>query len=55
VGRHVHPHARPDEPVSPAPATGIDYLALVTARYEDATRRRIAYSALPEPHSDEEE
>jgi putative transposase len=57
VGRHVHPQARPDEPISPPPVTGIDYLALVAARYEDATRRRIAYSALPEPEpeSDEED
>lgn len=47
-GRHVrHPQARLDEP-PPAPTTGIDYLALITARYEDATRRRISYSALPD-------
>jgi putative transposase len=55
IGRHVHPQARPDEPAGPPPATGIDYLGLVAARYEDATRRRIAYSALPEPDPDEEE
>ena len=55
IGRHVHPHARPDEPPTPPPSTGIDYLALVAARYEEATRRRIAYSALPEPDPDEEE
>jgi len=55
IGRHVHPQARPDEPVSPPAATGIDYLALVAARYEDATRRRIAYSALPEPDPDHDE
>lgn len=55
VGRHVHPQARPEEPPAPPAATGIDYLGLVVARYEDATRRRIAYSALPEPDPDEEE
>lgn len=55
VGRHVHPQARPDEPDAAPPATGIDYLALVAARYEEATRRRIAYSALPEPHPEEED
>ncbi|MGH2578894.1 MAG: DDE-type integrase/transposase/recombinase, partial [Actinomycetota bacterium] len=52
IGRHVHPQARPDAPAGPPPATGIDYLGLVAARYEDATRRRIAYSALPEPEAD---
>ncbi|MGH8975356.1 MAG: DDE-type integrase/transposase/recombinase [Acidimicrobiia bacterium] len=55
VGRHVHPQARPEEHPSPAPATGIDYLGLVATRYEDATRRRIAYSALPEPDHDQED
>lgn len=55
VGRHVHPQARPEDPVFPAPATGIDYLGLVAARYEDATRRRIAYSALPEPDHDHDQ
>lgn len=55
VGRHVHPQARPEEPTCPAPATGIDYLGLVAARYEETTRRRIAYSALPEPRDDKED
>lgn len=55
IGRHVHPQARPEEPSTPPPATGIDYLGLVAARYEDATRRRIAYSALPEPDHDQED
>lgn len=55
VGRHVHPQARPDEPLPAPPSTGIDYLALVAARYEQATRRRIAYSALPEPDDDSDE
>lgn len=47
IGRHVrHPQARLEEP-RPVPATGIDYLGLITARYEASTRRRISYSALP--------
>ena len=56
IGRHVrHPQARP-EVVPPAPpTTGIDYLALVTARYEAATRRRIAYADLPLPDPTPEE
>ncbi|MGH9037865.1 MAG: DDE-type integrase/transposase/recombinase [Acidimicrobiia bacterium] len=53
IGRHVHPQARPEEPPTTVPATGIDYLALVAARYQDATRRRIAYSALPEPDQED--
>lgn len=55
IGRHVHPQARPEEPTAPRPATGIDYLALVAARYQEATRRRIAYSTLPEPDPNEED
>lgn len=52
VGTHVHPRAaghldQPDDmPANP----GIDYLALVAAEHEQATRRTINFSALdPEP------
>lgn len=52
VRRHSHPMARPEEaPVPPAP-TGIDYLRLIAARHEEATRRRISYSALPDDQED---
>jgi putative transposase len=47
IGRHVHPKARPD--TTPTPATGLDYLALVQARHDQQTRRRIAYVDLPLP------
>ena len=47
IGRHTrHPAARPEE-LPPPPPTGIDYLDLVASRYEEATRREIAYAALP--------
>jgi hypothetical protein len=48
VGTHVHPRAaghivEPDDmPANP----GIDYLALVAAEHEQATRRTINFSAL---------
>jgi putative transposase len=49
IGRHVrHPQARLEAAAPPTP-TGIDYLGLITARYEAATRRRIAYAELPLP------
>jgi putative transposase len=49
IGRHVrHPQARP-ETQTPPPPTGIDYLGLITARYEADTRRRINYADLPLP------
>ncbi|MGH7748859.1 MAG: DDE-type integrase/transposase/recombinase, partial [Candidatus Dormibacteria bacterium] len=55
IGRHVrHPQAR-SEAAPPAQPTGIDYLGLVTARYEAATRRRIAYAELPLPDLDQED
>lgn len=49
IGRHVHPKAHPEVAAAPTPATGIDYLALVQARHEQQTRRRIAYVDLPLP------
>jgi putative transposase len=49
IGRHVHPKARPEPATQPPPPTGIDYLTLVEARVQQATRRRIAYVELPLP------
>ena len=56
TGRHSrHPQARPEEP-PPTPTTGIDYLGLVAARHEAATRRQIAYADLPTtPTTDQEQ
>jgi putative transposase len=48
TGRHCHPKARPEQPGTPPPATGIDYLALIRAEHEQAERRRIRYDALGE-------
>ena len=47
IGRHVHPDARPDTPAAPAPATGIDYLALITAQHRQGLAARINYTHLP--------
>lgn len=57
IARHSHPKARPEPEAIEAAPTGIDYLRLIAARHEEQTRRRIAYSALPDdqPSENEEE
>ncbi len=47
IGRHVHPAARA-QVTAPAPATGIDYLALVRARHTTALTERVNYAAMTE-------
>jgi len=47
ISRHVHPDAGPDTPAAPAPPTGIDYLALVTAQHRQSLAARISYTDLP--------
>ena len=47
IGRHVHPHARPDLPPPPAAPTGIDYLGLVAEHYRAGLAVRINYTDLP--------
>ena len=34
ITRHAHPKARPEQPAPPAPATGIDYMALIDATHD---------------------
>ena len=54
IKRHVHPRAQ--LPVTPAVATGIDYLALLHKRREEELRQRIDYRNLPtgdEDHDDD--
>ena len=47
IGRHSHPKAKPEEPGTPPPATGIDYLGIIAAEHAEAARRhRIRYDAL---------
>ncbi len=48
IGRHVHPAAKPDT-TTPAPATGIDYLALVRDRHTAALAQRVDYAAMNDP------
>jgi len=48
IGRHVHPATKPDT-TGPAPATGIDYLALVRDRHTAALAQRVNYAALNDP------
>jgi putative transposase len=47
IGRHVHPQARPDQPLAPAAPTGIDYLGLVAAKHRAELAARINYTDLP--------
>jgi putative transposase len=47
IGRHAHPKARPETPpVTPPPATGIDYLRLVDAAHQQQLAEHINYAAL---------
>jgi putative transposase len=47
IGRHSHPKAKPEEPGTPPPATGIDYIGIIAADHAEAARRhRIRYDAL---------
>ena len=47
IGRHSHPKAKPETPAAPPPGTGIDYLGIIAAEHDEATRRhRIRYDAL---------
>lgn len=50
IGRHVHPHAKPDtDPVRPTP-TGINYLGLVADKHQSTVAgTRINYTNLPKP------
>jgi len=47
VGRHVHRQVPQAAPPTPAASTGIDYLGLVVAAYEDQVLGQIAYRDLP--------
>lgn len=53
VGRHVHPAAAANHSPTPAPVTGIDYLALVRDRHTTALAQRVNYAAMSEPADDE--
>lgn len=46
IGRHSHPKARPEQPATDPPATGIDYLRLVDADHTQQLESRINYTAL---------
>jgi len=53
ISRHVHPGAHPQTPTAPAPVTGIDYLALLTAQHHRETATLINYDLpvlTPGPH-----
>jgi putative transposase len=49
IGRHSHPKAKPEQPETDPPRTGIDYLRLLADQHETALRRRINYDALTDP------
>jgi putative transposase len=50
IGRHAHPKARPEQPVPPAPATGIDYIALLDAAHDTRLAgNAISFAGLSDP------
>jgi putative transposase len=49
IGRHAHPKARPETPVAPPPATGIDYARLLDAAHQAELARGVNYAALADP------
>jgi putative transposase len=50
IGRHAHPKARPEQPVPPAAATGIDYLALTGAAHDTRLAgAAISFARLTDP------
>lgn len=53
ISRHVHPDARREPIPDEAPKTGIDYLALIEARFADETRTQIAYGSLIDKDKEE--
>jgi putative transposase len=57
IGRHVHPKAKPDpDPgAQPPPQSAIDYMAIISARYQEESRRKISYSGLPAGAGDEQD
>ena len=46
IERHSHPKARPETPVEPPPATGIDYARLIEAAHHAQLATRVNYAAL---------
>jgi putative transposase len=46
IGRHVHRKARAEQPTSPPPPTGIDYLHLVETEHARVDARRINFDAI---------
>lgn len=46
IGRHAHPKARPEQPETDPPPTGIDYLRLIDTDHAQRLESRINYTAL---------
>jgi putative transposase len=50
IGRHAHPKARPEQPVLPAPATGVDYMGLIDAAHDTRlASAAISFAGLADP------
>jgi putative transposase len=54
IKRHAHPKARPELPIEPAPATGVDYLHLIRTSHDQQLAAGINYTALTGPDSSDE-
>jgi putative transposase len=55
IGRHVHRQVPPPPPPDQSPPTGVDYLGLVLAAYDEQTIGEIAFRDLPDPADAETE
>jgi putative transposase len=55
IGRHAHPKARPETPLPPPQATGIDYAHLLDAAHQAELAQKVNYAALAGPTAEHAE
>jgi putative transposase len=55
ISRHAHPKARPETPLAPPPATGIDYAGLLNAAHQAELAQKVNYAALADPTGNPEQ
>lgn len=55
IGRHAHPKARPEAPLPPPQATGIDYAYLLDAAHQAELAQKVNYAALAGPTAEHAE
>jgi putative transposase len=55
ISRHAHPKARPETPLAPPPATGIDYAGLLDTAHQAELAQKVNYAALADPTGNPEQ